>query len=302
MRVKLKEICEVLDNQRIPLSKNERAERIKNKSLKELYPYYGATQQAGYIDDYIFDDTLILLGEDGVMFYDRSKPKAYLISGKSWVNNHAHVLKVKEDVAVINYVLYYLNIFDYHGFVSGSTRLKLNKSKMENIEIPLPPLPKQKAIAQKLDLAQKLIDLRKESITKLDELSKSVFVEMFGDPVENEMGWEVMKLKDFTDVKTGKTPSRKEPLFWENGTELWATTTEVNKKYITDTDEKITMYAVEKNNLTVYPKHTILMAMYGQGKTRGKVAELMVGSTINQAFCAILRDCKINCVNPPLTY
>jgi type I restriction enzyme S subunit len=170
----------------------------------------------------------------------------------------------------------------------------INKTTFGNVEINIHPLNQQKAIANKLDIAQELINLRKASIEKLDELSKALFVDMFGDPVENPKKLEIKKLGDITEVKTGKTPSRKEPLYWKDGTELWATTTEVNKKYITDTDEKITKLAILKNNLTVYPKHTILMAMYGQGKTRGKVAELMVESSINQAFCAILANDSFN--------
>lgn len=205
-KVKLSSICEILDNKRIPLSDNERQKRIKNKKIDVLYPYYGATKQVGYIDDYIFDDELILLGEDGVMFYDISKPKAYLIKGKSWVNNHAHVLKINNTKANTNYVLYYLNIFNYQGYVSGSTRLKLNKSKMSEIPIPLPPLEKQNQIAKTLDKANELVELRKESITKLDALAKSIFIDMFGDPVSNPKKWEEVKLGTLMKIRRGASP------------------------------------------------------------------------------------------------
>ncbi len=211
----LDEVCDILDSQRKPLNKNERENRIKGKELKDLYPYYGATQQAGYIDDYLFDEELILLGEDGVMFYDRDKPKAYLISGKSWVNNHAHVLRVKKDIAVTNYVLYFLNIFNYHGYVTGSTRLKLNRTKMSKIQIPLPSLEEQQKITKKLDKTKELIDLRKSSIKKLDELSKALFIEIFGDPVENEMEWEVDILDNVCDKITDGT--HHSPPMQENG-------------------------------------------------------------------------------------
>jgi type I restriction enzyme, S subunit len=205
-KVKLSSICEILDNKRIPLSDNERQKRIKNKKIDVLYPYYGATKQVGYIDDYIFDDELILLGEDGVMFYDISKPKAYLIKGKSWVNNHAHVLKINNTKANTNYVLYYLNIFNYQGYVSGSTRLKLNKSKMSEIPIPLPTLEKQNQIAKTLDKANELVELRKESITKLDALAKSIFIDMFGDPVSNPKKWEEVKLGTLMKIRRGASP------------------------------------------------------------------------------------------------
>jgi type I restriction enzyme, S subunit len=205
-KVKLSSICEILDNKRIPLSDNERQKRIKNKKIDVLYPYYGATKQVGYIDDYIFDDELILLGEDGVMFYDISKPKAYLIKGKSWVNNHAHVLKINNTKANTNYVLYYLNIFNYQGYVSGSTRLKLNKSKMSEIPVPLPTLEKQNQIAKTLDKANELVELRKESITKLDALAKSIFIDMFGDPVSNPKKWEEVKLGTLMKIRRGASP------------------------------------------------------------------------------------------------
>ena len=94
-----------------------------------------------------------------------------------------------------------------YSFQVGAGQPHVYWKNIKTIEIPLPPLPKQKAIAKKLDLAQKLIELRKQSITKLDELAKSVFVEMFGDPVENEMGWETQKLSKFCDFENGDRSS-----------------------------------------------------------------------------------------------
>lgn len=95
-----------------------------------------------------------------------------------------------------------------YSFQSGAGQPHVYWKNVKNIEIPLPALPKQKAIAQKLDLAQKLITLRKESIEKLDVLAKSVFVEMFGDPVENPMGWEVVKLSHYGILARGKSSHR----------------------------------------------------------------------------------------------
>lgn len=256
--VKLEEVCDILDNKRKPLSSVIRQERIKNKSIDSLFPYYGATQQTGYIDDYIFDEELILLGEDGVLFYDKTKPKAYLINGKSWVNNHAHVLRVRKDKAITNYILYYLNIFNYNGYVSGSTRLKLNKSKMSIIPIPLPTLTKQKEIASILDKAQELISLRKESIKKLDELSKSIFIDMFGDPILNTLDWNVRALGSIFKVKHGF--AFKSEFFREKGNFILMTPGnffeeggyknrgEKQKYYIGKIDKE---YILEKNNLII---------------------------------------------------
>jgi type I restriction enzyme S subunit len=113
---------------------------------------------------------------------------------------------------------------------------------------------------------------------------------MFGDPIGNPMGWEVEKLGNITKVKTGKTPSRKNSDYWENGTVNWAKTTEVNQTILTVVEEQISDVAVSKCNMILFPKNTILIAMYGQGKTRGKVVLLGVPTTINQAFGAILEN------------
>lgn len=180
---------DILDNQRIPLNNQDREERIKGKNISELFPYYGATQQVGYIDDFLFDEELVLLGEDGVMFYDKDKQKAYLINGKSWVNNHAHVLRAKKNITINKYLVNFLNTFHYKGFVSGATRLKLNQSRMAKIPIPIPPLEQQKKIVKVLDLTSNLIEKQKELLEKYDLFLKSKFIEMFGCPVQNEKQW-----------------------------------------------------------------------------------------------------------------
>jgi len=145
---RLGEVAVCLDYRRIPVNGEERLKRIEGKSLDELYPYYGATQQQGWIDDYIFDAEILLLGEDGVPFFDPLRCKAYVVSGKSWVNNHAHVFR---GVYVSNRFLSdWLNVFDYTGRVVGATRSKLNQSKALDIPTPLPPLSEQHRIVAKV--------------------------------------------------------------------------------------------------------------------------------------------------------
>jgi type I restriction enzyme S subunit len=116
----LGELVDVLDHQRVPVSAREREKRRGN------VPYYGATGQVGWIDQKLFDEDLVLLGEDGVQFFDGSKRKAYAVSGPSWVNNHAHVMRGQSGVEQ-RYILHYLNHFDYSGYATGTTRLKLRK-------------------------------------------------------------------------------------------------------------------------------------------------------------------------------
>lgn len=148
------EVCvDILDGQRIPVNSDERQKRLG------AIPYYGATGQVGWIDSYLFDEELILLGEDGAPFLDPYKNKAYIIKDKSWVNNHAHVLRAIRQLTSNSFLLYYLNSLDYHSFISGTTRWKLNQAPMRKIPIPLPPLPEQHRIVSKVE----------ELFTKLDD-------------------------------------------------------------------------------------------------------------------------------------
>jgi len=154
----LEDCVEILDGQRIPINSEERDQRIAGRSSSELVPYYGATGQVGWIDGHLFDEELVLLGEDGAPFLEPSKNKAYLIKGKSWVNNHAHVLRALHQVTSNRFLCPYLNGFDFHGYVAGTTRLKLNQAPMRRIPIHLPPFPEQLRIVAKIE----------ELFTKLD--------------------------------------------------------------------------------------------------------------------------------------
>ena len=142
----LEDVCGILDFQRRPINANERA--IRNAYGGAKYPYYGATGQVGTIDDYLFDGNFILLGEDGAPFLDKNSPKAYSVSGKIWVNNHAHILSPKCNG---RYLLYFLNSLDYRSYVTGTTRLKLTQEAMRRIVIALPPIKEQARIVGKID-------------------------------------------------------------------------------------------------------------------------------------------------------
>jgi type I restriction enzyme S subunit len=151
----LENVAKVLDYLRKPINSNERNSRIANKHENELFPYYGATGQVGFIDDYLVDGTFLLLGEDGAPFLDKYAIKSYPIKGKCWVNNHAHIL---EPLCDFDYLMYYLNHVDYKDYVNGSTRLKLTQSDMRSIIILLPPLTEQKRISVKVKYLFRLLD------------------------------------------------------------------------------------------------------------------------------------------------
>jgi type I restriction enzyme S subunit len=169
--VRLGEIVEIYDNKRIPLSEEERANR------KGIYPYCGANGIIDHIDNYIFEGDYLLFAEDGG-FFGRFENSAYLMSGKFWVNNHAHVLKAREGVSVNRFILAWLIFDDISRYISGTTRQKLNQSVMRNILIPLPPLSEQKRIAEILSQIDQAIEKEEKYKEKLERLKKGLMEDL----------------------------------------------------------------------------------------------------------------------------
>ncbi|HAK6768419.1 TPA: restriction endonuclease subunit S [Salmonella enterica] len=168
----LENIVEILDSMRIPVNNKERQKRIEGKDSNKLYPYYGATGEVGKIDDFIFDEELIALGEDGVPFFDGQKSKAYMLYGKTWVNNHAHVLKAIQGLSHNKFLCYFLNQFDYHDYVNGGTRLKLTQANMRKILVHFAPFSEQKIIAEKLDTLLAQVDSTKARLEQIPQILK----------------------------------------------------------------------------------------------------------------------------------
>lgn len=146
--IPLEQVADILDSYRKPVNSKERLNLIKGKPLDELFPYYGATGQVGWIDSFLTDGEYILLGEDGAPFLNPYAEKAYIIHGKTWVNNHAHILHSKTNN---EFLCYYLNYFNYKNYVSGTTRLKLTQAQMRKIPIPNIPSDEQSRIVSRID-------------------------------------------------------------------------------------------------------------------------------------------------------
>ncbi len=138
---KLGEVCEILDNRRIPIAKNKRNPGI--------YPYYGANGIQDYIDNYIFDGDFVLVGEDGSVINKDNTPVVNWASGKIWVNNHAHVLQTKNELK-LKFLYFYLQTIDVSYCVAG-TPPKINQENLKKITIPIPPLEIQQEIVKILD-------------------------------------------------------------------------------------------------------------------------------------------------------
>ena len=169
----------------------------------------------------------------------------------------------------------------------GATFKEISKKTTEQIPIPIPPLAEQERIVAELDLLSGIIDKKKEQLKAYDQLAQSIFYTMFGDPIDNPKGWETKKLGEISSIGTGATPSREKEELYYGGDISWVKTTEVQNCDITKTEETITQMAIEQTNCRIYPPDTLLMAMYGQGKTRGQIAKLRIHAATNQACAAI---------------
>ena len=151
-----KGFAECKDVFRKPINATERSGRSGE------IPYYGATGQVGWIDDYLTNEELVLLGEDGAPFLDLMKDKAYLIFGKAWVNNHAHILISLFGHSGNVFLMNYLNVFNFTGFVNGTTRLKLTQASMDTIPVPLAPASEQHRIVERIESLFAQLDQAKE--------------------------------------------------------------------------------------------------------------------------------------------
>jgi type I restriction enzyme S subunit len=193
---KVKHLSINLDEKRVPLSADVRKEG-------EI-PYYGATGVLDYVQDYLFNETLLLVGEDGAPFFDKTKSVAYIIKGKSWVNNHAHVLRINKNLE-ISWLCYYLNTIDYSRYIKGSTRDKLNQDELSNIIVITPPLSDQTAIANFLDKQTAKINVWIEKDRRLIELLKEKRTALIDHAVTKGLDPNV-KLKDSGIVWMGEIP------------------------------------------------------------------------------------------------
>lgn len=164
---KIGEICEILDNKRIPLNDEERF------NIKGSIPYYGANGILDYINKYIFNEELVLLAEDGGHFDEYYKrPIAQLVKGKSWINNHAHILKAKnKENLYLYFSLVHKNILS---ILNGAGRAKLNQADLKKIKIPYPDNKKQNEIARILSMKEKHIRLLEQELEQYKQLKKSL--------------------------------------------------------------------------------------------------------------------------------
>jgi len=209
---RLGEVVEFLDSMRRPVTESDRC--------AGPFPYYGANGLQGTIDDFIFDEPLVLLAEDGGHFGAPDRGIAYRVSGKTWVNNHAHVLRPKSSID-LGFLCRVLENYDVTPWVTGTTRGKLTQAGASQIVVPVPPLPEQRRIAEVLDRADALRAMRRAALVQLDTLTQAIFLDMFGDPAMNPKGWPQVLIGDHASkIGSGATPRGGEEAYKATGITL----------------------------------------------------------------------------------
>ena len=282
----VEDCCEILDSMRIPITAIDRKEGE--------YPYYGANGIQDYVADYIFDDELVLLAEDGGNFGSKERPIAYRVSGKCWVNNHAHVLKPKVGLDV-DYLCYSLMFYKVDGMVNGATRQKLTQAAMRKMQIPLRCMEEQKHIVDELNRIIKIKEQRQQELQLLDDLIKARFVEMFGDE-NNSKNWDVVNVEEVADVQVGVVikPSQ----YYTDKSEGVRTFRSLNigAGFIKDIDwVYFTKEGHQKNSKSILKKDDLLIVRSGAPGTACVVTEEYAGCSAVDIIIAH-PDCKK--VNP----
>lgn len=270
----------------------------KGLSTKELcetgYPVFGANGQIGFYNEYMFEDIKALMSCRGAYSgtMNLSLPKSFITSNSLIINSKHKDIDVK-------FIFYLYSALKKKDLISGSAQPQVTVQAFSNYPIPLPPLPEQQRIVDRIEgLFAKLDEAKQKAQDALDSfetrkaaiLHKAFTGELTAQwRKEHGVGmesWARHPLKDVTQIGSGGTPSRKNSQYYL-GDILWVKTGEIYWNYIYDSEEKITEEAIANSSAKLYPAGTVLVAMYGQGLTRGRSAILGVPATTNQAVCAL---------------
>lgn len=273
---RLEDVVEFLDEKRKPL---EAGKRVAGK-----YPYYGASGIIDYVEDYIFDEELILLSEDGANILDRNYRVCFLAKGKYWVNNHAHVMKAKK--GNLNYfICEELETFDYRKYNSGGAQPKLNQASCRSIVVKIPSLPEQQKIADFLSTIDTIIEKQQATVSAWEERKKGVMQKLFSQEVRFKADdgsdfpdWEEKSFVNTFDSLNNSTFSR-DCLNYENGSVKYIHYGDILVKYNSSVDvcDAIVPFVNEDldcERFAILQDGDIVIADTAEDDTVGKVIEI----------------------------
>lgn len=174
--IPLRNLCENLDSKRIPITSSDRETGD--------VPYYGASGIVDYVKDYIFDEPLLLISEDGANLLARSTPIAFSISGKTWVNNHAHVLKFN-NIYTQRFVEFYINQVDISQYITGAAQPKLSQANLNKICIPCPNIEVQEKIVREIESVIHIVEQNKRLIDRVFALIKNDILQLYSSTLND---------------------------------------------------------------------------------------------------------------------
>ena len=272
-----------LDNSGYPIT---RIETISNRTVDRNKMGYAGVVDISKYADYVLQDGDILMSHINsethlgkVALYEKYEDET-IIHGMNLL-----CLRPKQELLDSRFAFYYLSSEDFLRQIPRITKKSVNQASfnvaaLKELTIPIPEIEKQRDIARGLDKVSKLISLRKEQLTKLDQLVKSRFVELF------EGKYKTVKLGDVVKTTSGGTPSKAYPEYYENGTIPWLTSGEVNAGVITSVKNYITDLGMKNSSAKIVPANSVVIAMYGA--TAGVTGLIRLDTTTNQAVCSIL--------------
>lgn len=280
--IQLGELCDVLDSKRRPITKRDR--------IEGEFPYYGATGILGYVEGFIFDEPLVLIGEDGAK-WGAGENTAFSAEGRYWVNNHAHVIRPHRHKVLDAWLIYQLNQADLSPFITGLTVPKLNQAKMREIPIIVPPLDEQRRIVAVLDKAFAGIATvaanAQKNLTNARALFESYLDQKFGDPVDD---WHQKTIGEIAAIKGGKRVPKGYKLLNEPTPYPYISVADFNDEGSVDTARiryisehifsQIKRYIIRKEDLYVSIAGTV-------GKT-GIVPPNLDGASLTENACRLV--------------
>jgi type I restriction enzyme S subunit len=272
---KLGDVCEIY--QPTTISK-------KMMILDGEYPVFGANGIIGRYDKYNHDNPELLVTCRGA-----TCGSVNISLPNSWINGNAMVIRPKTDGLRRDFLTYFFKgAVDLSGVITGSAQPQITRTSLNPVLVPIPPLEEQKQIVAKLDQCFEAIDKAKANAAKNLENAKELFQSKLNDIFSQKgEGWVEKKLGDVTTLMTGGTPRRSNKEYFENGDIKWLVSGDIHLKEINDCKERITQLGLDNSNAKYLPENSVMIALNGQGKTRGTVALLRTKATCNQSLVAI---------------
>lgn len=264
----------------LPKSKLQASQGMDSGSYKF---FTSSLIQKKWVDTPVFNTQALVFGTGG-------SASIHYVEGGFATSTDCLVVEPKKEKGILpKYVYYYIasNLHILEEGFKGAGLKHISKSYIEELEIPLPSISEQRKIVTTIDKSELVFESRKLMIQRLDDLAQSVFVDMFGDRRSNKRGLQKLPLNKIAVITSGSTPSRAETDLM-GGDILWIKTTELVGKRISDSQEKLTKKGLQSIGGKLNPINSILVAMYGQGQTRGRVGLLDSTAATNQA-CGVIR-------------